>query len=71
MEIHLTNFSLLAVDVGRVLLGCGILCLHEVKRPDPARGCVNVHQKSLKVSYVVGFIFFKSVREYSKKHYHA
>ena len=38
MEIHLTNFSLLAVDVGRVLLGCGILCLHEVKRPDPARG---------------------------------
>ena len=38
MEIHLTNFSLLAVDVGRVLPGCGILCLHEVKRPDPARG---------------------------------
>ena len=30
--------ELLAVDVGRVLPGCGILRLHEVKRPEPTGG---------------------------------
>ena len=61
MEIHLTNFSdpaFLAVDMGRVLPGCGILFLHEVKRPDPASGMRNCAPKITEGElYIISLLF--------------